>query len=413
MSFVGAAHPLDSDGLTAAAAHIGVEPAVLWSVVTVETTGCGFLPDRRPKILFERHIFRDRTGGRFNASHPEISGPDAPGHYGPTGAHQYKRLDEAIACDRRAALESASWGIGQIMGFNAGSAGFRDAEDMVSQMMRGENEQIRGMVSFMRANGMHAHLQHRDWTAFARRYNGAGFEKYRYHGKLAEAHANLSSRGLPNLEVRAVQLLLTYHGFDPGGIDGIVGERTRAAITAFRTKHRLPATEDHKDLRAALLELLTPAESDQGAPLAPAPTTPGTAPDLRLVQSLLEYLGCNPGPVDGRAGPQTRNAIAEFQRSHGAIAISEADAGLLAALRAEATRSFGRNRVADTRLVQRLLVIRGFNPGDIDGLMGSRTRAAITALVQAQGASPTGAVDARLLDALLAPDNGAEAAAPG
>ena len=162
-----------------------------------------------------------------------------------------------------------------------------------------------------------------------------------------------------------------------------------------------------------MLELLTPGESDQSAPLSPAPATPGAAPDLRLLQSLLEYLGCNPGPEDGRPGPRTHNAIAGFQRSHGAAATGEADPGLLAALRAEATRGFGRNRVADTRLVQRLLSIRGFNPGDIDGLVGPRTRAAITAFVQAQGASPADAVDARLLDALLAPDNGAEAAAQG
>jgi peptidoglycan hydrolase-like protein with peptidoglycan-binding domain len=410
MTFVGAAHPLDNDGLTEAAAHIGVDPAVLWSVVMVEATGCGFLPDRRPTILFERHIFRDRTGGRFNASHPDISGPDAPGRYGPKGAHQYKRLEEAVACNRRAALESASWGLGQIMGFNARSAGFDNAEHMVSQMMRGEYEQIRGMANFMRAEGMDVHLQRRDWTAFARHYNGAIFADFGYHKKLADAHANLSRNGLPDLEARAVQLLLTYHGFDPGGIDGIVGKRTRTAITAFRTNHRLP---DHKDLRAALVELLTPAGSDQGTPLPAAPATRGAPPDLRLVQSLLEYLGCNPGPVGGRPGPQTRNAIAEFQRSHGAIATGEADAGLLAGLRAEATRSFGRDRVGDTRLVQRLLVIRGFNPGNIDGLVGTRTRTAITAFVQAQGASPTDAVDARLLDALLAPDNGAEAAAAG
>ena len=410
MTFVGAAHPLDSDGLSAAAAHIGVEPAVLWSVVTVETAGCGFLPDRQPTILFERHIFSNRSGRRFDAAHPGISGHPG-GNYGPLGAHQYKRLEEAISCDRRAALESASWGLGQIMGFNAVSAGFRDAEHMVSQMMQGENEQILGMASFIQKNGMHCHLKRRDWTSFAHDYNGPGFANNRYHEKLAAAHSSLSVRGLPDLEARAVQLLLTYHGFDPGGIDGIVGERTRAAITAFRTKHRLPATEDHKDLRAALLELLTPAESSQGAPSAPPRATPGTAPDLRLVQSLLEYLGCNPGPVDGRPGPRTRNAIAEFQRSHGAIATSEADAGLFAALRAEATRSSGRNRAADTRLVQRLLVIRGFNPGDIDGVVGSRTRAAITAFVQAQGASPTDELYARLLDTLLLATTAAETVA--
>jgi N-acetylmuramidase len=111
MAFVGVALPLNREGLTVAAAHVEVDPAALWSVVVVETSGCGFLPDRRPSILFERHIFSTRTGRRFDASHPEISGP--AGGYGPPGAHQYERLAAAIACDRRAALESASWGLGQ------------------------------------------------------------------------------------------------------------------------------------------------------------------------------------------------------------------------------------------------------------------------------------------------------------
>jgi len=101
MTFVGVAHPLHADGLTAAASHAGVDPAILWSVVTVETSGCGFLPDRRPCILFERHIFRTRTGQRFDTAHPGISG--SPGGYGPAGAHQYERLEEAIACDRATA----------------------------------------------------------------------------------------------------------------------------------------------------------------------------------------------------------------------------------------------------------------------------------------------------------------------
>src|SRR6516165_11144024 len=94
MRFAGAALPLHRDGLTAAATHIGVDPAVLWSVVVVETSGCGFLPDRRPRILFERHIFSTRTGRRFDAAHRGISG--SAGGYGQPGAHQYERLKEAI-----------------------------------------------------------------------------------------------------------------------------------------------------------------------------------------------------------------------------------------------------------------------------------------------------------------------------
>jgi hypothetical protein len=166
------------------------------------------------------------------------------------------------------------------MGFNATSAGFRDA--MVAQMMHSENEQILGMVRFMRAQGMHAALQRRDWTDFARRYNGPGFATNRYDEKLAAAHTSTSSKGLPDLEARAVQLLLTYHGFNPGKIDGIVGERTRAAITAFTTRHKLPATKDHKDLRGALLEMLPPAADDRLTLSSSAPAAPRAEPDLRL-----------------------------------------------------------------------------------------------------------------------------------
>jgi len=402
MTFAGAALPLSREGLTVAATHAGVDPAVLWSVVVVETSGCGFLPDRRPFILFERHIFSRRTGRRFDASNPEISGP--AGGYGRAGAYQYERLEKAIACDRRAALESASWGLGQVMGFNAELAGFRDAEDMVAQMLRGENEQILGMVRFMRANGLHTALQRRDWTAFAHGYNGPGYANNRYHEKLAATHTSLSSNGLPDLEMRAVQLLLTYHGFNPGKVDGVLGSRTRAAITAFTTKQSLPATGDHKDLQAALLEMLPSVEDDRGAPASTAPATPRAAPDLRVVQSLLEYLGWSPGPVDGKSGPRTRNAIAGFQRSQGAVLTGEADAGLLAALEADTRRGFGRNRVADIRLVQQLLAIRGFDTGGIDGLVGPRTRAAIAALTRADRGSAPDATDARVLDALLVRD---------
>ena len=75
-AFAGAARPLSRDGATVAAAHVGVDLAVLWSVVVAETLGCGFLLDRRPSFLFERHIFSARTGRRFDASHPALGDGD-------------------------------------------------------------------------------------------------------------------------------------------------------------------------------------------------------------------------------------------------------------------------------------------------------------------------------------------------
>ena len=121
MAFVGLASPLSKDGFAAAASEVNTNPIALWAVVTVETSGRGFLPDRQPHILFERHIFSKRTGGRFDVSHPQISAP-RPGGYGKPGSYQHERLTLAMTAHRQAALESASWGLGQVMGFNAAMA---------------------------------------------------------------------------------------------------------------------------------------------------------------------------------------------------------------------------------------------------------------------------------------------------
>ncbi|MGG7377547.1 N-acetylmuramidase domain-containing protein, partial [Escherichia coli] len=42
----------------------------MWAVIHVESSGAGYQADRRPKILFERHVFHRLTGGRFDAAHP-------------------------------------------------------------------------------------------------------------------------------------------------------------------------------------------------------------------------------------------------------------------------------------------------------------------------------------------------------
>ena len=113
--------------------------------MAVETSGCGFLPDRRPPILFERHIFHRLTGGRFDDG--DIS-DQAPGGYGPMGAAQYLRLSRAVALDRTAALQSASWGLGQVMGQNCAMAGYAEVAVMVAAMAASEDAQLTAMAAF-------------------------------------------------------------------------------------------------------------------------------------------------------------------------------------------------------------------------------------------------------------------------
>jgi hypothetical protein len=49
-------------------------------------------------------------------------------------------------------------------------------------------------------------------------------------------------RGQAQAEVRFAQADLKRHGFDPGPVDGVLGPRTRDALTAFQRSARLPAT---------------------------------------------------------------------------------------------------------------------------------------------------------------------------
>ncbi|WP_156917682.1 N-acetylmuramidase domain-containing protein [Salinarimonas rosea] len=234
--------PLTPAGFEAARARLGVAPAVLWAVMAVEARACGFLPDRRPVILFERHVFHRRTGGRFDAAHPGISHA-RPGGYGAAGAAQHARLATALALDRRAALESTSWGLGQVMGFNAAPAGYADVEALVAAMRASEDAQLAAMAAFVVARGLAEPLRAHDWAAFARGYNGPAFARNAYDLRLARARESLAAGPLPDLAVRAAQLRLLYAGLDPGPVDGRMGRRTRAALAAFRMRAGEPERE--------------------------------------------------------------------------------------------------------------------------------------------------------------------------
>jgi hypothetical protein len=236
LPFEGAAWALSSEGLSAATTRLGVYAAEIWTILGVETSGCGYLSDRRPQILYERHIFHRLTNGRFNDD--EISDPN-PGGYGPRGASQYDRLNRAIVKDPSAALQSASWGIGQIMGENFHLAGYSSVEDMVTSMCHSEDNQLAAMASFLLRRNLHIPLRAHDWTTLARAYNGPSYAINRYDIQLAAKFQKYSSGLLPDLDVRAAQLYLTYLGFHPGTIDGVAGQYTLSALTDFQRQKGL------------------------------------------------------------------------------------------------------------------------------------------------------------------------------
>ena len=92
-----------------AATGLDIEVAAIKAVAEVESRGDGFLPDGRPKILFEAHIFSKYTGHKYDASHPHISAPKWDKSLYKGGEKEYDRLEEAKTLDIVAALKSAIW----------------------------------------------------------------------------------------------------------------------------------------------------------------------------------------------------------------------------------------------------------------------------------------------------------------
>ena len=66
LPFQGTTLALSGSDLTSGASSLGVFTPEVWTVLGVETSGCGFLPDRRPQILYEHPVFHQLT--RLEAS---------------------------------------------------------------------------------------------------------------------------------------------------------------------------------------------------------------------------------------------------------------------------------------------------------------------------------------------------------
>jgi hypothetical protein len=189
MNFNGKAKRLDDIDLPMMGALIGVGEDEIHAVLDVESAGSGFDSQGRPAMLFEPHIFYRQLGPGPNLDRAVNAGLARSKWKRDYPKDSYPRLAGAMAIDSNAALRSASWGLGQIMGFNHRLAGYPSAKAMVDGFLDDEETHLNAMVNFIRANGLDDELRRHDWRGFAKGYNGPGFEKNGYDKKLAAAYA--------------------------------------------------------------------------------------------------------------------------------------------------------------------------------------------------------------------------------
>lgn len=187
-----------------------VDPVVLRAVAKVESGGGGFLPDGRPKILFEGHVFWQRLKlkgidpAELVRDHPDWSDvlyeEWTTEHYSGNvtgresvdevpGFDEWDRLRRAQWIDPEtgdhSALESCSWGKFQVLGLHWRNLGYIGVHEFVAQMFESEAKHLDAFMRYCRAYALLDAMRDEDWATFARGYNGKGYKKNRYDAKLA------------------------------------------------------------------------------------------------------------------------------------------------------------------------------------------------------------------------------------
>jgi len=242
--FYGRAATLAPGAIVNKANSLNIDPNKFMAMSLKESARGPFLPDGRPTILFEAHIFARETKNKYNQSHPNISSKSWNRNlYGAGGAHQYTRLQAALELDPEAALKSCSWGSYQIMGFNHKDAGYDTVKDMVSAFCDSAQSQLDSFANLLVEWGLVTALQSWDTDTIGYRYNGPRYRENQYAEKLDEIYRSLSADTILKLgsyghKVRALQMALRQHKFNVT-VDGSFGPATERAVMLFQEKNGL------------------------------------------------------------------------------------------------------------------------------------------------------------------------------
>ena len=180
--------------LQAAAKRSGIPLAAIKALFDIEAPRGAFNADGTPSILFERHKFYEglikikwiTKAKEWAKAYPDICNP-LSGGYG-TYSAQNARLDKAAKLNRDVALESTSWGCGQVMGFNWQSLGYDSIQHFINKMYESEAAQFEAVLKYIEVNNLKRHILNKNWDAFALGYNGPLYKKNNYATRLAAAY---------------------------------------------------------------------------------------------------------------------------------------------------------------------------------------------------------------------------------
>lgn len=127
----------------------------------------------------------------------------------------------------------------------------------------------------------------------------------------------------------------------------------------------------------------TPVKNDEPSRPVSSIKKPLSKQEIRQIQARLKAAGFDPGPIDGVLGPKTRSVLLRVQAGctivNDLVATSTTDPVAPAAeTPPESTGPGNTLRKAEIELLQTRLKAAGYDPGPIDGILGARTRLALS-----------------------------------
>ena len=170
------------------AEELDVETATIKAVVSIEAGNSmkGFWAPGIPVINFDQAMFarmRSKAQSKTGAKGEKV--PEGLTGY---ALREWTQLINARKINAQGANMGTFWGMFQIGGFNYKQCGCSSVDEFVKLMAYSELEQLELFAAFIKNGGMLADLKQKNWAAFARKYNGAGYKKRKYDTKMAAAY---------------------------------------------------------------------------------------------------------------------------------------------------------------------------------------------------------------------------------
>lgn len=209
--------------------------------------------DKLPAIRPEVHVFYrklsdqpqlQRRAVELGLAHPKPNGVRLPRSY----AARYEFLDRMKQLHGAAAVESTSFGWGQVMGFNYKMLGL-GTPFQVEEMAQTLEGQTKLVALYLKATGLTPFLNNLPNKSSAEKvahgYNGPAWRKNDYANKLIKNWKfAINSNVASGRSIADLQSSLKKLGYDPGAIDGQDGPATQAAVRTFQLDNGLAVDGD-------------------------------------------------------------------------------------------------------------------------------------------------------------------------